>query len=500
MARTDHARILVTFFFWVQSMKCSPPSVDETLQSIIANSRELTITSFLYNPTSAYSAWVDHVFGSKSVFYGDKFVPNVLGEVPLSEEEVRNRFTNISDTFALPDYALWPPCSIELLGYVPLDIQKPFMAGTGRDKPIFGNGVVHISNSILNESWNCFYRPNYENWRTEQQVSAPNYWAVIFYCPAQNAETSCANMEKLYFEEKTRLITVDMNLEHGNWKTSFSANVVSKDTVAIRTSRSMKIPLAICTVIPYTSTDTDKVAANGALLIEWIKYHAMLGMKVIIYDRDGANREHIFSSAYAKSQGININKLDLVYHNYTIRGLLDSSRKGMHYDNTEAAMDSKNKTEAVDRLGRYQSQGHDKTLTLTHCRFEAKALYGLDNVMISDFDEFFYCSAAVATKESQRQFLKRYLEYHRRAGVQQLMFPQRLVLPTEASARDCVVEKVKQGRSLYDCFTPFEFYMGGHSSKSVHLGHTCPLTGYHQACPSYHAPRFIFFVGPNAAV
>lgn len=31
--------------------------------------------------------------------------------------------------------------------------------------------------------------------------------------------------------------------------------------------------------------------------------------------------------------------------------------------------------------------------------------------------------------------------------------------------------------------------IGGHSIKSVHLGHKCPLTGYHHACADPSTPR-----------
>lgn len=31
--------------------------------------------------------------------------------------------------------------------------------------------------------------------------------------------------------------------------------------------------------------------------------------------------------------------------------------------------------------------------------------------------------------------------------------------------------------------------MGSHSIKSIHLGHKCPLTGYHQACSTSDIPR-----------
>ena len=69
------------------------------------------------------------------------------------------------------------------------------------------------------------------------------------------------------------------------------------------------LPLAACLVIPYTSTDTQKSTANGAMLLEWLRYHAQLGFKIIVYDRDGANEKHIYESVYGASQRIRVPKV-----------------------------------------------------------------------------------------------------------------------------------------------------------------------------------------------
>ena len=160
------------------------------------------------------------------------------------------------------------------------------------------------------------------------------------------------------------------------------------------------------------------------MLLEWIRYHAQLGFKLLIYDRDGANEEHIYHSYYGAAQRIRIPKEGKlgtlhfsypliiscyyplstphsalvsdsppppplsVYHPYTIRGLLDPNRKGIRYDNTDAGFDY---NDTDPKRGSFEAQGHDKVLTLTHCRFEAKAVYNIENVMVIDFDEFLHC-------------------------------------------------------------------------------------------------------------
>jgi hypothetical protein len=52
------------------------------------------------------------------------------------------------------------------------------------------------------------------------------------------------------------------------------------------------------------------------------------------------------------------------------------------------------------------------------------------------------------------------------------------------------VNKVRRKESLLDCFAPYEYYGGSHSKKSIHIGHKCPLTGYHYACPSFESQRY----------
>lgn len=71
----------------------------------------------------------------------------------------------------------------------------------------------------------------------------------------------------------------------------------------------------------------------------------------------------------------------------------------------------------------------------------------------------------------------------------QLVFSQRVPSNKTISSRNCIVEKVQRNESLFDCYASYDFPVNMHSIKSIHLGHMCPLTGYHDACPSYYSPR-----------
>ena len=78
---------------------------------------------------------------------------------------------------------------------------------------------------------------------------------------------------------------------------------------------------------------------------------------------------------------------------------------------------------------------------------------------------------------------------YRQQGIHQLSFHQRISLNRTASTRDCVITMVKHGLSILHCFGAYKFWLTGHSVKSLHLGLRCPMTGYHQSCPSQHTPR-----------
>lgn len=487
-----------------------------SLHQLSMNPNGLSITSFIFNPTQTTSPWVDRILGSKAVYHNRSSGHSPLFRDPLSPTEIKARTDLFRRVFQLPQTAIMPACSFEILGFGRLEVDLPF-----KENFKYGNtpsvGKAELKIDKINTTWPCFYRGVYENWRYESENTKPNFWSVLMYCPAPQQIKSCDEVRVLVDSRrnlKTRLkgsieATIRMYLRKTVWEAEFGAYLVlpSKDpgfapqltppqgvTNIMRgmdTSRHyVNSPLsniAICLVVPYTTNDADKRLANGAMLYEWIRYHTKIGLKVIVYDRDRANWQYIFNSTYARDLGIT-KQLDLDYYGYTLRGLLDPSKAGLTYDNTEADIELSG-SKLKDRKSRYENQGHDKVLTLTQCRFEAKAIHNIDTVLVVDFDEFLFCPIAHPAPRAQATFFHNFVQYHHGRGIEQVMLPQRLVSNTTESTRDCVVEKVKGKKSFFSCFAPFEFYMGGHSVKSLHIGHVCPVTGYHQACPGLDAPR-----------
>ena len=292
----------------------------------------------------------------------------------------------------------------------------------------------------------------------------------------------------------------------------------------------------MCAVVPYSSNDKAKACANGQMLLEWVWDYAKLGFRVFVYDRDGRNyaavhdeklRRALFGPTYDEDPATNTLQY-LHYHNFTVRGLLDKTRSGMVYDNTERKPGAGwGETSNTNTLrARYESQGHDKVNTFTHCRFEAKAVYGVERVLAVDFDEFIYCPSAPPNpkalrvrpaKEQERlkspsaegpltataRDLGRYINTVtatlQEAGLRQIMFQQRVTMNKTASPRDCLVDMSSRSppRSLFNCYGSYRYERASHSIKSFHLGTTCPLTGYHQACPSPQVPRAYDCACPN---
>ena len=461
---------------------------------------QFTITSFLYNPNGRISDWLINVFGERAVHMN-----RTISGRSYTPKELNLDFRNI---FKLPVDAIQPVCSFEALGYIMLRSEGPVTKNDLKFKPIVGDGNIYIDGLEWLKNWSCFYRVMTEVWRPGHNVAAePNFWAVIIYCPSKN-EQDCNKLSK-YISDKTikdnssgekgiielyiKNMTITANFHtrplisfHSNKQVTDSSNYFTNKsnplvnnmnrTLGYLLNVSNETNYAVCLPIPYSSSDEEKILANGALLVEWINYHVRLGLKVIIYDRDGANENIILNSTYGLSQNLSIPwGSDLfVYHNFTILSLLDSTEGRLAFDNTRRI--------GFDNHRAHKRQGNDKVLTLTHCRFEAKALYNIDKILVVDFDEFLYCPKGGSTATSQRNYIQKFVRHTEYNGFDQLEMTQTWVGNLTISPRDCMLQKTKSGESIFKCFSSREFQTNHHSKKSFHLGHKCIITGYHNAC------------------
>jgi hypothetical protein len=110
-------------------------------------------------------------------------------------------------------------------------------------------------------------------------------------------------------------------------------------------------------------------------------------------------------------------------------------------------------------------------------------------VLVVDFDEFLYCPAASPTADAQSKYFQTLVSTYVSRGVDQLSFKQWVTYNRTSAIVDCMAAMLAAGSSIFNCFASYSHYVGGHSFKSLHLTHRCPLTGYHQACPVPNLPR-----------
>jgi hypothetical protein len=205
------------------------------------------------------------------------------------------------------------------------------------------------------------------------------------------------------------------------------------------------------------------------MVAEFIRYHSLLGMHVIVYDRNGAYQSLLqHNNSYVQSQNMSLN---YEYYNYTIKGLLDRNFPD-HVNPNDKYYDH-------IMLG---ARDDDKTLTITHCRFEARSVYGITNVIVLDSDEFFYCPRGRTDVIGQQSQLSLLVRSQITTGVQQGQFFQRLVLPASRTPRACAEQQIARHESVLACFTSYFNYAGVNQHKALHLGFPCPFTDFHQSC------------------
>jgi hypothetical protein len=440
---------------------------------------DLSITSFVFNPInqSTVPSWLDQVLGSSAVFFGVDQVA-VENGLPADETAIKQAHKVISSKLTLPESAYNPVCSIELLGYIHIETQWPIAGKSRFQNPMFGHARLIVADRNLTQM-ECYYRVMFENSRIETFYSAPIYWATVFYCPILDQKL-CQHFDR---QRENRMV-VSFHMSK-TWSASFTA--VTYPRAPREKSNS---DMGICLSIPYTSTDTRKQKPNAAILQEWVKYYLKLGFKVMVYDREGKHSQHI---QVIRKFDHKLMDNNLFYYNHTIRQLLDPQGQAYLYDNNEEQGHYQNVVSSLhlnDKMVRAEIQRIDKMLTSTHCRFEMKALLGIEDVIVADFDEFLYCPSVSATAMDQASAVRQAIGTMRQHNVTQIEISQRMVMNKTISTRDCMIDHLNRGLSVLLCYAPYKYIATLHSIKSFHLGHHCPLTGYHQACSSDNGRAF----------
>ena len=432
------------------------------------NSNGLTITSINFNSGNNYSPWVDRVFGSKA------FVRR-----PAFDDKPHLFFEFFKSNFTIQEESFWPTCSVELLGYGKHDVDEPLTNSIRDSHPATGYGTFQFGTN--NDKWKCYYRALHDSWRFQNFHTAPNFWAIFFYChPPWKREItekyqSCESFSE-YSSDTNKYVKyhIEMNLKTITWKNTFYGNIHMGDHIKYSISKKRKKPpVAICLVIPYAMDTSIERDVNGAFFIEFLRYYTLLGMKIFIFDRDGAHQQYLYPTThpYMKKQNITYINSNIVYNNFTIRQYLD-----------EGLLKNTSKTHQWYERIISDSTDDDKTNTLTYCRYEAKNVYHIDQIFVVDFDEFLYCPKGGKSISGQKSFIHNMIYKHRKEGYEQIEVEQRIILPKSNDPKTCLFTAVQNQNSIFSCFTSYKNYLGRNRRKSIHIGHSCPLTDFHLAC------------------
>ena len=443
-----------------------------TLERYSVNPKGLSILSFRRNFVGRNeSEWVDRLFGPSAIF-------NATDEINCPKlPELREMFRAASN-LKLP--AKKAACSFELLGFIGIDRDEPFML-TSKVGPQLLAGEATLVTRQFSKRWKCYYRCMTEKWRNSY-----THWPVFFYCPASSDDICNSSNEMNPTTYIDGIISITAN--ESSWRANFTVlpSAVSNVIKDVKSSKP-----AVCLAVPYSSSDRRKKMVSGAMIFEWVRYYSLLGFKVFIYDFNGANRKAIFNSPYAlsqKQQGKNW-IMNVVYHPFTVMGLM-SKHKNMSVAEFNPEVTPLGQENREDHLTILETFDSDKVATLTHCRFEASAVGGHDDVLVADYDEFFYCPLATTTFRSQRYFTQNLISKYKGSGLGAIIIYQMWMSYKRNDGKyalplDCLFDKVQNKTSIFECYAGMEYNLGfSFIGKSLHLGHKCPLTDFHSSCHS----------------
>lgn len=455
----------------------------------------LSVTGFFFNKQPGPSKWVERLFLSQAL----------LWKLPIKFKGWRGQATGIDvpaaveafrEQFHAPATMAWPECSIEILGFVPLNVTTPFLGLVDKyNKASVGTAALSSSNGILaTEPLQCYYRGMYENWlklETTSPVKRASYRAVFFYCPASSSKRSCDMFLQQYIVENKTVevhheISMDVPQQHP-WRTGFSTFIENDDSTQIDVE---EYGPSLCTTWPYRSSFAEKVAVNNALMLEYLRYHALLGFRIFVFDRSGSNLDALTSSAYANAAAWGSDSSSLLhllrnrvdYRNYTIMSLMGGSAN-------HATVPFSDREDA--HAGRHGFEFDlDKSLSLTQCRFEARSKYGLETALVSDFDEFLFCSPGRninSTAKAQQDIINKCIEDFSRRGIEQVTVDkvQLLRKSVNETVTRCLSRQVLEaanGGSIFDCFPSVMDIDHVNNVKSIHLSYACPYTNFHHSC------------------
>eukprot|EP00600_Ochromonadales_sp_CCMP1393_P001002 CAMPEP_0174981380 /NCGR_PEP_ID=MMETSP0004_2-20121128/15858_1 /TAXON_ID=420556 /ORGANISM="Ochromonas sp., Strain CCMP1393" /LENGTH=528 /DNA_ID=CAMNT_0016233119 /DNA_START=70 /DNA_END=1656 /DNA_ORIENTATION=+ len=445
-----------------------------SFEEMVIKPDELTVTSISFNPSSIVAMWVERMFGSQAIFREWNDTKRAYSY--LSPAEMDRRQHEGKEMYFLPSGGKFGlSCSFEILGFVPGTLKHNTITQAGKvpiAKAVYPS-IGHAQLKVMNHSSECYYRAR----STIYNAPGGGFSSLLLFCPILKTpvcETLTATLSTV------RNVSVHLTTyitEGATWDTYIP--VVGASTIAADdSSRHSDVDMAVCGVIPYTAKAGLKQRINGAMIYEWIRYYSNLGIKVLLYDRDGAHFPFLFGNAYSKAQQQeerNIEHYNIVYHNYTVGSLLHYLEGRGRFDVTPFGLNARD------------IMSIDKTMTYTHCRIDASHRYNIDNVIVADFDEFWYCSKGTASAAKQSMVLKRELHRMKQLGIDQRSYNMRVLKPRTGGINElsaCIERAVvNASHSIFECWRSYAHATKKISNfKALHSNNACPWTASHTAC------------------
>lgn len=313
---------------------------------------------------------------------------------------------------------------------------------------------------------------------TEPTFNQPNDPHIFFQSTQSNDNQGDQSTKK-----KKSLPTIHLtaklffHLNQTTWELPIEIDLLN----SVRKTRTED--LAVCSIIPYVSSDDRKAVINGAMIYEYIRYYSKLGYKIMLFDRNGRHYDSIFHSSYAQRfhSSSNTSKPfhyrqsfpNVHYYNYTLLQILKGYPIDIRYENDIGLSPAVVYTD------------YDKRYTYTHCRFALKHLYGIENIVINDFDEFLYCPKGTLDIHQQKKYQQDYFNHVRLKGFEQLFMKQRVLVSKELDMKECMFNQIlssspaNHNASIFHCLSRFKYSIKSFFDKTLHYGHYCPYTHYH---------------------
>jgi hypothetical protein len=242
--------------------------------------------------------------------------------------------------------------------------------------------------------------------------------------------------------------------------------------------------VGVITTIGYAPDDAYRRQVMEAMIARWMDHYRHLNMRIVVHDASRFGVPHSSAS-------------NVHYFNYSVFSLLGISPLAPDGNHSRGYDPSKQVRYELHKLFDI-----DKSATYTHARFELAALFGLESVLVIDFDEFLYCAnplmmkgdapVNVSSYAGQIEALRRMIALHQGSEINLPDFvPKKRV---DDPIQSCLMNRTIGGESIFNCLSDLSHVSVNSPKlkKALHTTISCPFTHFHGSCVEhrYEEPYF----------